>query len=81
MYIVKHKESGKFFKRGNHRSHWGAKLVDRDKATIFRSTSGIKNCLGSLVKLDQPIVKKGGHKQFVKMVLDEETWEIVPITF
>jgi hypothetical protein len=53
--------------------------VEKDKATIFRSTSGILNCLGTWMKLDKPIQRGKYRKQYGKMILDETRWTVIPV--
>jgi len=81
MFIVKNKIKNLYFKRGNIRSWYDAKLVSREDATIFRSISGIKNCLGKTVHLEKVKILKNGRRVFSKKILDETTWKIEEITF
>lgn len=76
MYIVKHKESGKYFKRGNIRSWWDAKLVEREKATVYRNKAGAKMSVGKMVDNEKP--NKNGYVG-VHYELDESVWEIEEI--
>lgn len=78
MFVVMNIESGKYFKRGS--SRWDSDLVDLEKATVFHSTSGILNCLGSFVKLDKPVKQGRFRTQYSKRVLDTTKWRIIPIS-
>lgn len=79
MFIAKDRKTGLYFKRGRVNSMWDSKLVEKKYATVFRSMSGVKNCLGSLVKLDRPKRVNRYRTQYFKMVIDEKRWEIIPV--
>lgn len=78
MYVVERlidgNSTGKYFKKGNIRSRWDSKLVDKDEATVFRSMSGVKNCLGQFDFTGQ---KRGRARR----ILDETKWKAHEVSF
>lgn len=81
MFVIKHKPSGLYFKRGNMTSKWDSKLVEKSQATLYRTKAGAIKSAGSYEPFTGEQLKRDKYgliKQFGTYVLDESKWEIVP---
>jgi len=79
MFIVKHKPTGQYYKRGNIRSWYDSKLVGKGEATVYRSKGGATMSVGKMVFDDKPTKIRGVTRQRTHYVLDDTVWEIIPV--
>ena len=84
MYIVKDKKTGLYYKKGNIRSWWDAKLVERRDATIYRNKAAVKISLGKMITNDPKdieVMDSGWKFQHCHYELEINKWEIEEINF
>jgi len=79
MFIVKHKPTGQYYKRGNIRSWYDSKLVGKGEATVYRSKGGATMSVGKMVFDDKPTKIRGVTRKRTHYVLDNTVWEIIPV--
>lgn len=80
MFVVKHKETGTYYKKGFRR--YGGKLVDnKQDASIYRTRAGIIASLHVHRKTDRIFTSVNGvQSPIYEKVFDESVWEIVPVS-